>query len=315
MKRYKCCDECESCAPFAPVEPCYHNNCGCNNGCTCNCTCPPGPQGPQGPQGPAGAQGPIGPQGPIGETGPAGPQGPAGATGATGPQGPQGAVGPAGPQGAVGPVGPAGPQGPVGETGATGATGPAGPQGPVGATGPAGPQGPVGATGPAGPQGPQGEVGPAGPQGPQGEPGPAGTALAFADFYALMPPDNPEDIAPGEDVAFPQTAFIGNTGIFRNDSTSFTLVEPGVYQVQFIATTLQAGQLVITLNGNELPYTVFGKDATTSQLTGIALINTTEEDAIITIRNPANAEDVVTLTPNAGGPNAVAAHLVILQLQ
>lgn len=288
MKRYKCYDECESCAPFAPVEPCDHHNCGCNNSCTCNCTCPPGPQGPQGPQGPAGAQGPIGPQGPIGETGPAGAQSPVGATGAVGPQGPQGAVGPAGPQGAVGPVGPAGPQGPQGEVG------------------PAGPQGPVGETG---------ATGPAGPQGPQGEPGPAGTVLAFADFYALMPPDNPEDIAPGEDVAFPQTAFIGNTGIFRNDSTSFTLVEPGVYQVQFVATTLQAGQLVITVNGNELPYTVFGKDATTSQITGIALINTTEEDAILTIRNPANAEDVVTLTPNAGGPNAVAAHLVILQLQ
>ena len=50
-----------------------------------------------------------------------------------------------------------------------------------------GPQGPAGETGPAGP------VGATGPIGPQGEPG--GT-LGFADFYALMPPDNAAAVAP-----------------------------------------------------------------------------------------------------------------------
>ena len=63
---------------------------------------------------------------------------------------------------------------------------------------PPGPQGPVGETGPAGPQGPVGETG---PQGPQGLPG---GVLSYADFYALMPPDNSATVAPGTDVSFPQ---------------------------------------------------------------------------------------------------------------
>lgn len=56
----------------------------------------------------------------------------------------------------------------------------------MGETGPAGPQGAVGATGPTGPGGAPGGV------------------LNFADFYALMPPDNAATIAPGTDVSFPQ---------------------------------------------------------------------------------------------------------------
>ncbi len=35
-----------------------------------------------------------------------------------------------------------------------------------------------------------GSMGSRGPQGPVGETGPAGSVLGYADFYALMPPDN-----------------------------------------------------------------------------------------------------------------------------
>lgn len=69
--------------------------------------------------------------------------------------------------------------------------------GPTGPTGPAGgPTGPTGATGPTGPQGVAGDVGPAGATGPTGATGatgatgPAGSISGFANFYALMPPDN-----------------------------------------------------------------------------------------------------------------------------
>ena len=69
-------------------------------------------------------------------------------------------------------------------------------------------------TGPQGPQGEQGEQGPiglTGPQGPIGLTGPAGETggvLNYAEFYALMPPNNPEIVEPGEDVSFPQNAII-----------------------------------------------------------------------------------------------------------
>lgn len=224
---------------------------------------------------------------------PPGPPGPPGATGATGAQGP---IGPQGPIGATGPQGEVGPAGPAGATGATG------PQGPVGATGATGPQGPVGATGATGATGPQGPA------------GPAGGIAEFAEFYALMPTDNPEAIAPGEDVAFPQTGAVGGTGISRASATSFTLDDVGTYEVKFNATAAEAGQLVLTLNGTELPHTVTGRSAADSQITGMALVTTTEAGSVLTVRNPATNTTSLTLTPSAGGANPVSAQLIITQL-
>ena len=287
------------------------NDCICPDICNCG-ICPPGPQGPQGPQGPVGPVGPRGPQGPQGIPGPRGLTGPQGPEGAPGPQGVQGVAGipgPAGPQGAAGAAGPIGPQGPQGETGPIGPQGPAGPQGATGETGPIGPQGPQGETGPVGPQGP------AGPQGPQGEPGPAGTVLGYASFYALMPPDNPDPIAAGEDVAFPRNGLISSTNFTRVGDDSFVVADPGVYQVQFIVSPETAGQLVLTVNGAELPYTVVGQDTGAVQLMGTALIETTAENSVITVRNPASAAGSIALTPSAGGTEPVSAQLIITQLQ
>ena len=49
---------------------------------------------------------------------------------------------------------------------------------------------------------PPGPPGPQGPAGPQGATGSLGGVLAFADFFALMPPDNAVTVAPGTDVDF-----------------------------------------------------------------------------------------------------------------
>ena len=274
--------------------------------CGCCMPCPPGLQGPPGPQGPAGPQGPVGPRGPQGfpgARGPAGPQGPAGAAGPAGPQGLTGATGPAGPQGSIGETGPVGPQGPVGETG------PAGPQGPVGETGPVGPQGPVGETGPAGPQGPVGETGPAGPQGP------AGGVLNYADFYALMPPDNAATVAPGTDVSFPQDGPTSGAGITRSGPSAFTLAEIGTYQVLFQVSVTEAGQLILTLNGEDLAYTVAGRATGASQIVGMAIVETTVINSVLTVRNPEGTAESLTITPLAGGTRPVSAHLVITQIQ
>ena len=222
-----------------------------------------------------------------------------------GPQGPQGAQGPQGVQGPMGAQGPQGLQGPVGETG------PVGPQGPVGETGAVGPQGPVGETGPVGPQGPQGETGPVGPQGPQGEPG---AVLSYADFYAIIPPDNTAPIAPGESVSFPENGVIANTNIGRTDDSTILLSEAGTYLVMFNVPIDDIGQLVFTLNGEELPYTLTGTASAPSQISGTTIINTTEDNSLLTLINPANNVSAITLTASAGGTNPVTAHLVILQL-
>ncbi|MBM7604051.1 hypothetical protein JOC75_002024 [Metabacillus crassostreae] len=281
-----------------------------------SCDCPPGPRGPRGPQGDIGPAGPRGPRGARGETGATGPQGPVGPQGETGATGPQG---PAGPQGETGATGPQGPVGPQGETGATGPQGPVGPQGETGATGP---QGPVGPQGPAGPQGETGATGPQGPVGPQGETGatgpqgPAGGVLAFADFYALMPPDNVATVAIGGDVDFPQDGPISANGLIaRASADTFNLAEIGTYQVLFQVSVTEAGQLVLTINDVELPYTVVGRATGTSQIVGIALVTTSTINSILTVRNPADNSTALTITPLAGGTEPVSAHLVITRLE
>ena len=266
-----------------------------------------------GPQGAAGATGPTGPQGIAGATGPTGPQGIAGATGSTGPQGIAGAIGATGPQGIAGAIGPTGPQG------IAGATGPTGPQGIAGATGPTGPQGIAGATGPTGPQGIAGAIGPTGPQGIAGATGPTGPAgplgtINFADFYALMPPDNAATVAPGTDVSFPQDGPTSGTSIQRTGPSSFNLGEIGTYQVLFEVTVSQSGQLLLTLNGADLPYTVVGRDTGTAQIVGMALVQTTSVNSILTVRNPAGNYTALLITPLSGGMRPVSAHLVILQI-
>ena len=226
--------------------------------------------------------------------------------GPRGPAGPQGIPGPRGLQGVQGVEGPVGPRGIQGQTGAQG---PAGPQGPIGLQGPVGPQGPAGEQGAVGPQGPAGEQGPVGPQGP------AGTVLAYADFYALMPPDNPAPIPTGSDVSFPNNGATSATTILRASSSSFTLTTPGVYAVSFQVSAAESGQLVLTLNNEELPYTVVGRSGAETQLVGMALVTTTDPNSVLTVRNPEGTGNAITLTPSAGGTDTVSAHLVIAQLQ
>lgn len=161
---------------------------------------------------------------------------------------------------------------------------------------------------------PAGPKGPAGAAGPTGAAGPAGGVLAAADFFALMPPDNAATVAPGADVSFPQD---GPTfgGIIRIGSAAFQLPSVGVYQVIFQVSVTEAGQLILTLDGSDLAYTVVGRATGTSQIMGMALVQTATPNSILTVRNPAGNATALTITPLAGGTRPVSAHLVITQLQ
>lgn len=150
-----------------------------------------------------------------------------------------------------------------------------------------------------------------GPRGPQG---PAGGVLNYADFYALMPGDNSATVAPGTDVSFPQDGPNSGTGIARSGPDSFTLADIGVYHVLFQASGTEAGQLMLTLNGEDLAYTVAGRATGGSQIVGMAIVETTEVDSVLTVRNPAGNAAALTITPLAGGTWPVSAHLVITQL-
>ena len=173
---------------------------------------------------------------------------------------------------------------------------------------PSGPQGPAGEVGPIGPQGPAGETGPVGPQGP------AGGVLNFADFYALMPPDNAATVAPGTDVSFPQDGPNSGSDISRTGPDSFNLVQIGTYQILFEVSVDEAGQLILTLNGADLAYTVFGRATGASQIVGMAIVATTVINSILTVRNPAGNAAALTITPLAGRTRPVSAHLFITQI-
>lgn len=137
----------------------------------------------------------------------------------------------------------------------------------------------------------------------------------FGDFFALMPPDNAATVAPGTDVDFPQDGPTSGTGaVVRISTSEFQLSTIGTYQVSFQVSVTEAGQLILTLNGADLAYTVVGRATGTSQIVGISLIQTTVADSILTVRNPAGNSTALTITPLAGGTRPVSAHLVITRL-
>ncbi|MDP1879543.1 MAG: hypothetical protein Q8K60_01225 [Parachlamydiaceae bacterium] len=195
---------------------------------------------------------------------------------------------------------------------ANGIGGPTGPTGPAGA---AGAQGPAGVPGPPGSGGIPGPVGPVGPSGPTG---PTGGILDFADFYALMPPDNAATVAAGADVDFPNDGPNSGANIVRTGADTFNLALIGYYHVLFQVSVTEAGQLVLTLNSGagavELAYTVVGRATGTSQIVGMAIVQTTVINSILTVRNPASETTALTITPLAGGTEAVSAHLVITRI-
>ena len=143
----------------------------------------------------------------------------------------------------------------------------------------------------------------------------SGGAIAFSDFYALMPPNNAATVAPGTDVSFPQDGPTSGSSITQISATAFNLATIGTYQIMFQVSVDEAGQLMLTLNGIELPSTVVGRATGTSQIAGLSLVATTVINSVLTVRNPAGNSTALTITPLAGGTLPVSSHLVITQIQ
>ena len=134
----------------------------------------------------------------------------------------------------------------------------------------------------------------------------------YADFYALIPFSNPGVIFPGGSVQFPQIGSVSG-GIFPVSPRTFMLEAAGTYQVMFEVSVTEPGQLLIWLNGFELPYTVVGRASGNTQITGMSIITTTVPFSPLEIRNP--GPGLLTITPNAGGNRPVSAHLIITKLR
>ncbi len=129
-----------------------------------------------------------------------------------------------------------------------------------------------------------------------------------------MPPDNAATVAPGADVEFPNDGGSGGGAVGRVGPSSFRLEEPGSYLVMFSVSVNQPGQLVLTLDGNELLPTATGRATGTSAITGFAVVTSTAPGAVLTVRNPSGNPTALTVTPSAGGTLAASAHLTVLKL-
>lgn len=143
---------------------------------------------------------------------------------------------------------------------------------------------------------------------------PTGTqaAASYGDFYALMPDDNADTVAPGTDVDFPNAGPTAG-GVTATDDATFTVANAGTYLVTFQVSVTEPGQLVLAVNGTEVPTTVAGRGGGTDQIVGLSLQTLTAGDTI-SVRNPAANTTALTITPSAGGTGPVSAHLVIVQI-
>jgi hypothetical protein len=128
-----------------------------------------------------------------------------------------------------------------------------------------------------------------------------------------MPPDNAATVATLLPILFPQDGPSSSGGITRTSASAFNLASIGVYEVTFQASTTEAGQLMLTLNGSALQYTAVGRATGTSQIVGTVLVETTSINSVLRVTNA--SAGVLTLTPFAGGPQPVSAHLVVLRLR
>jgi hypothetical protein len=97
--------------------------------------------------------------------------------------------------------------------------------------------------------------------------------------------------------------------------SSFNLAAIGTYQVLFQVSVTEAGQLILTLDGADLAYTVVGRSTITSQIVGMADVQTTVINSVLTVRNPAGNPTPLTITPIAGGTRPVSAHPLVTQIE
>ena len=174
---------------------------------------------------------------------------------------------------------------------------------------------PPGPPGPPGPTGTAGAAGPSGLPGSDGASGLPGLLLGVAEFFALMPPDNAAPVALGGDVDFPQDGInTAGSDITRLTADSFQLGADSIYEVLAQVSVDEPGQLVLTLDGLDIPWSVAGRATGTSQIVVSALIQTGGLDQILTVRNPAGNPAALTITPIAGGTLSVSATLLIKRI-
>jgi len=180
-------------------------------------------------------------------------------------------------------------------------------------TGPQGPQGVPGPAGPVGPQGPQGQEGETGATGATGAPG-TGIEPVFGYFY-LQNVNDITIVGAGEAVPFRTTG--PSSGLLRVSETDFVLPDIGVYEVTWQVSVNEPGELLLRLNGFELPSTLVGRNTGSTQIVGNVLIETVVPTSNLSVGNPTHSAVELTLSRSAAGSfqSPLTSSLVIKRLR
>ncbi|HFJ9378107.1 TPA: Gly-Xaa-Xaa repeat protein [Bacillus paranthracis] len=169
----------------------------------------------------------------------------------------------------------------------------------LGGGGATGATGATGAQGPQGVQGPAGATGATGAQGPQGVQGPAGTPIPVT--IAAIGNSNPQTISPGTNLQFNQVFELTNIS-FNDTSDTLTILETGVYDISFSASTTFPGSspfgFGISFNGQP-PTRNFSTNVIGSAVS-FSTIVTLQAGTTISIQPTANTISI----PNTGDTTA-----------
>jgi hypothetical protein len=139
------------------------------------------------------------------------------------------------------------------------------------------------------------------------------TAPQYAYIYDIGP--NPvSSVAAGTDVPFADNGPMTSGITYVPATGQITIATAGVYQISFIASVNEPGQLELTQDTTPLPNTLYGRATGTSEISGQAILTVAAGD-VITLRNPAGNSPALTFTPSAGGTHPdVTASITIEQV-
>ncbi|BDC34748.1 hypothetical protein Noda2021_07060 [Candidatus Dependentiae bacterium Noda2021] len=249
-------------------------------------------------------------QGINGVTGPHGATGAPGVTGNTGADGFTGYTGFTGNVGATGMPGNTGNAGAAGISGINGNTGNSGPRGFTGSTGESGLNGLTGFTGLQGTQGSTGNTGPTsllvtGPSGVL-----LGAAASYGVFYTTgLGTGIVQTIPAGSAFTFDGSMPIITPGIV-NGGSLLTVVNGGVYKVNYVVQGVTSNVLGLRINGLVDPLLVYAQSSNNSQTVGQAIIRVQPGSTVELVNLNTTSLDVLN---SMGGDQIGSAFSLMLQ--
>ncbi len=199
-----------------------------------------------------------------------------------------------------------------GKNGEDGKKGKDGRDGKRGKTGKTGKDGAVGKDGAPGKDGTDGKDGLDGKDGKDGLDGKDGITV-YANFYGLQPLNQIPVVTPGSPVEFPNNGPTTNN-ITRLTTGTFNVDLSGNYLISFNLTVVEAAEVVLVLNGVELPETVVARSTGETQLSGNFIINIPQSNSVLSLNNASNTPFNLSSNSNTGSTKPLSLQLNILKL-